>query len=101
MVDHGGMRAYSEDLPTKIVQAVERGMPKAQAARLFGISVSSVSSATPDLHARGSPWHPEERGGARPPKAHEATRELLEEDLQKRPAATVEPKGGAAFSNFL
>jgi transposase len=36
------MRAYSEDLRKKIVSAVERGMPKAQAARLFDVSLSSV-----------------------------------------------------------
>jgi transposase len=36
------MRAYSEDLRKKIVAAIERGMSKAQAARLFGVSLSSV-----------------------------------------------------------
>jgi transposase len=37
------MRAYSEDLRKKIVAAIEqRGMPKAQAARLFDVSLSSV-----------------------------------------------------------
>ena len=37
------MKAYSEDLRTKIVQAIDqRGMSKSQAARLFGISLSSV-----------------------------------------------------------
>ena len=35
------MRAYSEDLKRKIVQAVERGVSKAQAAQLFDISLSS------------------------------------------------------------
>ena len=36
------MRAYSEDLRKKIVTAIERGMPKAQAARTFDVSLSSV-----------------------------------------------------------
>jgi transposase len=36
------MRAYSEDLRNKIVAAIERGMSKAQAARLFDVSLSSV-----------------------------------------------------------
>jgi transposase len=36
------MNAYSEDLRRKIVEAVERGMPKAEAARAFGVGVSSV-----------------------------------------------------------
>ena len=36
------MKAYSEDLRQKIVDAVERGMPKAQAARTFGVGISTV-----------------------------------------------------------
>jgi transposase len=37
------MNAYSEDLrKKKIVEAVERGMPKSQAARVFGVGISSV-----------------------------------------------------------
>ena len=37
------MNAYSEDLRTKIVQAiVEKGMGKSEAARTFGVSLSSV-----------------------------------------------------------
>lgn len=42
MCDHGRMRAYSEDLRKKIVVAIERGMSKAQAARIFDVSLSSV-----------------------------------------------------------
>ncbi len=36
------MNAYSEDLRRKIVSAVGRGMTKAQAARAFSVSLSSV-----------------------------------------------------------
>jgi transposase len=37
------MKAYSEDLRQMIVQAVQqRGMSKSQAARLFGIGLSSL-----------------------------------------------------------
>jgi transposase len=36
------MKAYSEDLRRKIVDAIERGMPKAEAARTFGVGFSSV-----------------------------------------------------------
>ena len=38
------MDAYSEDLPRKVVEAVqeERGMGKSEAARTFGVSLSSV-----------------------------------------------------------
>lgn len=37
-----GMKPYSEDLRTRIVAAVEDGMAKSEAARLFGVSLSSV-----------------------------------------------------------
>jgi transposase len=80
------MRAYSEDLRTKIVQAVERGMPKARASRLFGVSVSSVKRYA-RLTRQGLSLAPT-KGGGPPPKADEATRKLLEEDVQKRPVAT-------------
>jgi transposase len=37
------MNAYSEDLRKKIVLAVEkRGMPKIEAAKTFGVGISSV-----------------------------------------------------------
>ncbi len=36
------MKAYSEDVRRKIVAALERGMPKSEAARLFSVSLSSV-----------------------------------------------------------
>ena len=47
MVDHGMMRAYSEDLRQKVVEAVEQhDTSKSEAARLFGISLSSVKRYT-------------------------------------------------------
>jgi transposase len=52
------MRAYSEDLRKKIVAALERGMSKAEATRLFEVSLSSVSSDTlrpSDRENRSSP----------------------------------------------
>jgi transposase len=82
------MKAYSEDLRTKIVQAIDqRGMSKSQAARLFGISLSSVKRYA-RLANQGESLAPR-KGGGRPPKADEATRKLLEEDIRRRPAATI------------
>ncbi len=82
------MKAYSEDLRKKVVQAIEqRGMSKSQAARLFGISLSSVKRYS-RLASQGESLTPK-KGGGRPPKADETTRKLLEEDISKRPAATV------------
>lgn len=81
------MKAYSEDLRQKVVQAVERGTSKSQAARLFGISLSSVKRYT-RLANQGESLTPR-KGGGRPPKADETTERLLEEDIRNRPAATV------------
>jgi transposase len=82
------MKAYSEDLRTKIVQAIDqRGMSKSQAARLFGISLSSVKRYA-RLANQGESLAPR-KGGGRPPKADKATRKLLEEDIRRRPAATI------------
>ena len=42
MVHHSFMKAYSEDLRKKVVEAVKRGMKKSEAAYTFGLSLSSV-----------------------------------------------------------
>jgi transposase len=58
MVDHGTMKAYSEDLRQKVVEAVEqRGTSKSETARLFSISLSSVKRYT-KLASRGEPLTP-------------------------------------------
>jgi transposase len=36
------MKAYSKDLRLKVLDAVDRGMPRKEVARIFGISVPSV-----------------------------------------------------------
>src|ERR671910_2442143 len=88
MVDHGPRKAYSVDLRKKVVEAVkQRGTSKSEAARLFGISLSSVKRYT-RLADRGEPLTPR-KGGGRPPKADDATRKLLEEDIRSRPSATI------------
>ncbi len=82
------MRAYSEDLRQKVVEAVERrGTSKPEAARLFGISLSSVKRYT-RLASQGESLTPR-KGGGRPPIADETTRKLLEEDIRQRPSATI------------
>ena len=81
------MRPYSEDLRTRIVQAVRNGMSKSATACLFGLSLSSVKryARTADRGASLTP----RKGGGRPPKADEVTRKLLQADVEERPAATV------------
>ena len=83
------MRAYSQDLRRKVLEAVERGMmSKAQAAHLFGVSPSSAVKRYARMACRGSSLTPKKRSG-RPPKIHEQAKKLLEEDVKERPAATV------------
>ncbi len=81
------MDAYSEDLRKKIVEAVEKGMPKAQAARLLGVGLSSVKRYVSTAKA-GRSLAPKKRPGSKP-KMDETARRLLEANLQEPPAATL------------
>jgi transposase len=81
------MRAYSEDLRKKIVAAIERGMSKAQAARLFDVSLSSVKRYS-TIAREGGSLEPRKSPG-RPHKTDQKARVLLEKDVEERPAATI------------
>ena len=81
------MKPYSEDLRERIVKALEAGASKSGAARLFGVSLSSVKRYA-RIVGRGDPLKPT-KGGRPPPKTDQTTRKLLEEDVKDRPAATV------------
>ena len=81
------MKAYSEDLRKKIVSAIERGMPKAQAARLFDVSLSSVKRYSRTAIEGGS-LEPRKSPG-RPRKIGQTSQALLEKDVEERPAATI------------
>ncbi len=49
------MKSYSEDLRRKIVEAVEqRSMPKTEAARTFGVGLSTVKRYAKMMQERGS-----------------------------------------------
>ena len=87
------MKPYSEDLRKKIVAAVERGLPKTEAAKTFGVSLSSVKRYA-RLAAHEEPLAPR-KGGGRPPKANAAVARLLEEDVAARPYAAAHER--AAF----
>ena len=86
---HDGMNAYSEDLRKKIVEAVEkeRGMPKIEAARTFGVGISSVKRYVAAAR-EGRSLAPKKRPGSKP-KLDEGARRLLEADLEEPPAATL------------
>jgi transposase len=81
------MNAYSEDPPKKIFEAIERGTPKSEAARTFGVVLSSVKRYFAMARQRRS-LAPKRCPGPRP-KIDEGSRRLLEADLQQRPAATL------------
>ena len=81
------MKAYSEDLRRKIVDAVRRGASKSETASLFGVSLSSVKRFT-RMEREGDSLAPKKPPG-RPPKGSDATRRLLLADLAERPAASA------------
>jgi transposase len=81
------MSGYSEDLRRRIVSSVEGGMPKAQAARTFSVSLSSVKRYVNKVK-RGEPLAPKKRPGSAP-KLDEKAMKLLQEDLAERPFATL------------
>ena len=81
------MKAYSKDLRRKIVDAIERGRPKAQAARTFGVGISTVKRYATKAQ-RGEPLEPGKAPGKRP-KMDEPVSKLLEEDLKERPFVTL------------
>jgi transposase len=59
------MSAYSVDLRRRIASAVESGMSKAQAARTFSVSLSSVKRYV-NKAEKGEPLAPKKRPGSSP-----------------------------------
>ena len=84
------MSGYSEDLRRRIVSSVERGMPKARAARTFSVSLSSLKRYANKAH-RGESLAPKKRPGSAP-KLDDKAMKPLEEDLQERPFATLQER---------
>ena len=81
------MKAYSKDLRQKIVDAIERGMPKAQAARTFGVEISTVKRYATKAQRGESLEQGKAPGKA--PKIDERVGKLLQADLEERPFATL------------
>src|SRR5918993_5010241 len=90
MGHHSKMKAYSVDLREKIIAAVERGMSKAQAARIFGVGATSVKRYV-KLAEGGKPLSPGKAPGKKGKLAGSGMK-LLGEDLRTRPAATYEKR---------
>ena len=88
MSHHTLMDAYSEDLRKKIVQALQqRRMNKSEAARLFGVSLSSVKRYAKAAR-EGRSLLPGKAPGKRP-LLEEKARRLLEADVKERPFAKL------------
>src|SRR5215208_5196965 len=91
MSHHTLMDAYSEDLRKKIVQALQqRRMNKSEAARLFGVSLSSVKRYAKAAR-EGRSLLPGKAPGKRP-LLEEKARRLLEADVQERPFAKLKDR---------
>jgi transposase len=84
------MKAYSEDLRKKILEAVDRGMPKSKAAKTFGVSRSSVKRYAA-ARREGSSLTPNKHPGSKP-KLDERARKILEADVEERPATTLKDR---------
>jgi transposase len=84
------MKAYSEDLRKKILEAVDRGMPKSEAARAFGVSSSSVKRYAA-ARREGKPLTPKKHPGSKP-KLDERARKILQADVERRSAVTLKQR---------
>src|SRR5919107_285062 len=84
------MSGYSEDLRWRIVSSVEGDMSKAQAARTFSVSLSSVKRYV-DKAQRGESLAPK-KGPGSAPKLAEKARRLLAADLEERPYLTLQER---------
>lgn len=85
------MDAYSEDLRHKIVQSLQqRRMNKSEAARAFGVSLSSVKRYAKAAR-EGRSLSPGKAPGKRP-KLDEKARKLLEANVEERPFAKLKDR---------
>ena len=83
-----GMKAYSPDLRTRIVDAVETGMSKAEAARTFAVGLSTIKRYVRRKHASGS--LDARRSPGRTPIIGPQQQEALRVQLRAHPAAYLD-----------
>jgi transposase len=92
------MRAYSKDLRVKVLDAVDRGMPRAEVAKIFGISLPSVKRWLKRRRETGEV-------GAKVPSGPPAIkgamlREWLPDHLRSNPDLTLEEHCEAFEEDF-
>src|SRR5918994_2475076 len=90
------MRPYSLDLREKIVESVQKGMPKSETARRFGVDRATVKRYCKQLDERGT-LEPRKAPGKRP-KLDQKARKLLAKDLEERPWATHAQRAQLLFA---
>jgi transposase len=81
------MNAHSEDLRKKIIEALRRGATKSEAARAFGVSLSSVKRYVKAVR-EGRSLSPGKAPGKQP-TLDEKARKLLEAVVEERPFAKL------------
>jgi transposase len=92
------MRAYSKDLKVKVLGAVDRGMPRAEVARTFGISLPSIKRwlkrrrDTGEVDAKAPPGPPAVKGAM--------LGEWLPAHLRRNPDLTLEEHCEAFEEDF-
>jgi transposase len=98
------MKAYSTDLRERILAAVDGGLSKRAAARLFGVSRSTIKRYARQRRATGS-LAPQPRPAGPPPLIGPAQHDALRAQLAADPDATLaqhcatwEREQGAAVS---
>jgi transposase len=84
------MKAYSTDLRVRILEAVDKGMPKSEAARTFGVSRSSIKRYAA-ARREGRPLTPKKHPGSKP-KLDERARKILQADVEERPSITLKQR---------
>ena len=82
------MKAYSEDLRQRVVAAVDRGMPRSEAVRVFGISRATLTRYL-QLRRRTGAVAPRPRHGP-PPIKTAPLAAALPARLAAQPDATLE-----------
>src|SRR5262245_50222603 len=81
------MKPYSQDLRERIMRAVDRGMPKAEAARTFEVALSTVKQDAARRERTGSLVAG--RGSGRPCSLPPTYPPALEAQLRAHPNDTV------------
>jgi transposase len=81
------MKAYPVELRSRIVQAVERGMPRAEVAALFAVSVRTIARYVAQQR-QGHELTPG-RSPGRPPRIGPAQADMLAAQVAAHPDATL------------